>query len=93
MRALSREIIVWRRNYINSDKKSSRITICDVLRELHRRTDDPASLALIETANDMAKRMQNKLKFYSLKTKDRTTLTVNDVGEMVWLNKEEYKSK
>jgi hypothetical protein len=96
VRGKSRSLIVWRKNYINAEKQSLRRTICDVLRELHREAQvrgDAVAMQRIEEANDMAKRMQNKLKFYSLKTKDRTTLTVNDVGEMVWLNKEEYKGR
>jgi hypothetical protein len=92
----NQSLIVWRKNYINSETRKFVRTICDVLRELHRDAEarkDTVAMQRLEEANDMAKRMQNKLKFYSLKTKDRTTLTVDDVGEMAWLNKEEYKAR
>lgn len=67
-----------------------------MIRELHARAKergDPLDMQRLEEAYDMANRMQDKLKFYSLKTKDRTTITVDDVGTMVWLNKEEYKAR
>lgn len=91
----NRSLIVWRKFYI-SDKRVKVRTICDVIRELYSRAkerNDQIDMQRLEEAYDMANRMQNRLKFYSLKTKDRTTITVDDVGVMAWLNKEEYKAR
>jgi hypothetical protein len=71
-------------------------TICEVLEGLRMEAEargDKITMLRIEEAIDMAKRMQNKLKRYSLKTKDPTTLTVDERGELEWLNKEEFKSE
>ena len=67
-------------------------TICEVLGELYSDAvarNDIQSVIRIEEAALMARRMQDKLKRYSLKTKDRTTLT----AEHGWMNKEEYKAR
>lgn len=67
-----------------------------MIRELHSRASerqDLLDMQRLEEAYDMANRMQNKLKFYSLKTKDPTSLTIDDAGVIVWLNKEEYKAR
>lgn len=90
----NRSLIVWRKYYI-TDKRVKLRTICDIIRELHARAkarNDHVDMQRLDEAYDMANRMQNKLKFYSLKTKDRTSLTIDDVGTIVWLNKEEYKA-
>lgn len=39
-------------------------TICEVLRDIHRETDDDRIRALAEEAEDMAKRMDRKLREY-----------------------------
>jgi hypothetical protein len=94
----NRSLIPWRRNYMNSGVTKNLRTICEVLRELHRdaeEREDTVSMQRLEEANDMAKRMQDRLKFYSLlskSTKSRdVTLVVDDVGVMYWLTKTEYK--
>jgi hypothetical protein len=89
-----RALIVWRKNYINSEKHKNIRTICEVLRELHQdavKRGDALSMHKIELANFMALRMQDRLKRYALKSKEPQTLTVNDVDEMFWITKKAYR--
>jgi hypothetical protein len=80
---------------MNSGVRKYLRTICDVIRELHRSAEDRGDLIamhLLDQANDMANRMQDRLKWYSLKRgRNDVTLTVDDVGVMYWLLKKEYK--
>lgn len=83
---------------MNPDVKKHVRTICSVLRSLYRDAlarGDLSAMTRLEEANDMAMRMQNRLKFYALKSKakENVTLTVDDVGEMFWLAKSEYRAK
>jgi hypothetical protein len=91
----NRSLIVWRKSYMNSGVRKYLRTICDVIRELHRSAEDRGDLIamhLLDQANDMANRMQDRLKWYSLKRgRNDVTLTVDDVGVMYWLLKKEYK--
>lgn len=91
---LSRSVIVWRANYINAGITKSIRTICEVLRELYRDAEarsDSVSMQRLDEASDMAMRMQDRLKVYALTSKKPVTLTVDDVGEMLWLTKKQYK--
>lgn len=90
----NRSLVVWRKNYINPGVSKLTRTICEVLRELHRDAElrnDSVSMSRIEEANDMAKRMQNRLKYYALKMGGGVTL-VSENGEMIWLTKAEYRA-
>lgn len=49
---------------IDPEKDTGHPTICNTLRKLHRRTDDPVSLELIADCFDYAKRMDAKLREY-----------------------------
>lgn len=58
------DIIPWRRHYIGPRPRKSQRTICEVLRELHEDATargDAVSLARIDEAFDMAKRMARAL--------------------------------
>jgi hypothetical protein len=71
-------------------------TICEVLRILYdaaQEREDVAGMALIEQANDMAKRMQNKLREYKSEALDPIYLIIDDAGNRVWLNKGEFKAR
>jgi hypothetical protein len=91
----NRSLVLWRKNYINSEVRKYERTICDVIRELHRRAverGDMVDQQMLETANEMANRMQDRLKVYSIRRKYKdSTLCVDEVGVMYWLAKEEYK--
>jgi hypothetical protein len=67
----STALTVWRKNPINPRKTPKPIrTICEVLRELYRDAEarsDALSMARIDEAHDMAKRMQKKLEEYNPK--------------------------
>lgn len=52
---------------IDPEKDTGLPTICNTLRVLYRRTDDPVSLELIADCFDYAKRMDAKLRDYKLK--------------------------
>jgi coenzyme F420-reducing hydrogenase delta subunit len=58
-------LVVWRQHPINPRKRPKRIrTICEVLRELYREAEargDALSMAKLDEANDMAKRMQKRI--------------------------------
>jgi hypothetical protein len=61
---MGRELIVWRKHYINTKRNLKVRTVCEVLRELYRdavKRDDRISMVRLEEAHDMAKRMQLKL--------------------------------
>lgn len=58
-------LVIWRKHYTKAKKppKASR-SICEVLRELYRDAEarsDALSMARIDEATDMAKRMDQKL--------------------------------
>ena len=59
-------VVVWRKHPINGRKPpQSKRTICEVLRELYRDAEargDDLSMARIDEAHDMAKRMDRKLR-------------------------------
>lgn len=58
-------LVVWREHRINRRKKPKPTrTICEVLRELYRHAethDDKLSMALVDEAHDMAKRMHRRM--------------------------------
>ena len=62
-------LVVWRKNPLNPRKPPKKLrTICEVLRELYREADargDTLSMAKLDEAHDMAKRMQKKLEEYA----------------------------
>ena len=91
----NRALVVWRKNYVKREKIKKLRTICEVLRELYRKAeerDDAFTMTRLEEAYDMAKRMQNKLKEYASKNKDRVFLIIDD-DEMLWLSKSEFKAR
>jgi hypothetical protein len=59
-------LVVWRKNPINPRKKPKPVrTICEVLRELYRDAEhrgDALSMARLDEAHDMAKRMDRRLR-------------------------------
>jgi hypothetical protein len=64
----SRSLVVWRKYKINNRIIKNIRTICDILRELHRDAEDRGdrrAADLVDTAHDMAQRMQDKLKYYA----------------------------
>jgi hypothetical protein len=60
-------LVVWRKHPVNPHKHKRRPrlrTICEVLRELYRDAEargDALSMVKLDEANDMAKRMHNRL--------------------------------
>lgn len=58
-------LVVWRQHSIRARKKRKPIrTICEVLRELYRDAEargDALSMARLDEAHDMAKRMHRRL--------------------------------
>lgn len=92
----NKSLIVWQKQYINSNKRLRTKTICDNIRTLHRMAqerNDLASMQLLDICNDMAKRMQDKLKIYSMLYGGKVTLTVDDIGGMYWMMKNEFKNQ
>ena len=65
----TRALVVWRKNYIKRTKPPKPFrTICEVLRELYRDAEargDALSMTRIDECNDMAKRMDRKLREYN----------------------------
>jgi hypothetical protein len=61
----TRALVVWRKHYTKSSKPpKAKRSICEVLRELYRDAEargDVLSMARIDEATDMAKRMDQKL--------------------------------
>lgn len=91
----NRSLIVWRKNYISGKTRKLAKTICDILQELYADAElrgDMPNMQRIETCNDMAKRMQDRLKFYSVRFKQaKGTMTVDDVGDIYWISKHEFQ--
>jgi hypothetical protein len=50
------------RERLDPEKRGPKRTICEVLREIHRATDDPKIHELADIAHGMAKRMDAKLR-------------------------------
>lgn len=73
-------VIVWRKHPLNPRKKKAVRTICEVLRELYRDAEargDGQSMARLDEAHDMAKRMQRRLQDYALgRHKEITNVTI-----------------
>lgn len=59
-------LVVWRQHPVNTRKRPKPIrTICEVLRELYRDAEtrgDALSMARLDEANDMAKRMDRRMR-------------------------------
>lgn len=90
----SRAVVVYQNYYIEPDTKKLNRTICDVIRELYRdakKRDDPLSMTRLQEAHNMAKRMQAKLKQYSLKAEGPVYLMMMDNGTLHWVTKARYK--
>lgn len=51
--------------HIDPKKRGKRRTVCEVLREIHRATDDPKIHALTDEAHVMAKKMARRLQEYA----------------------------
>ncbi len=89
----NRSLVVWRKHRVNKKLRKDARTICEVLRELYREAEtrrDELTMVRIEEAHDMAKRMQNRLKFYADKGGGAVFL-VKDGDTELWLTKEEFK--
>lgn len=80
-------VIVWRKHTLNLKRKRGFRTICEVLREVwldaHKRRDT-LTMARLDEATDMAKRMQTRLIDYA---GNRHTLVHFDDGYK-WIEKE-----
>lgn len=94
-----KSVIVWRKNYINPDGQKGMRTICQVLRDLYfaaEARNDVVGMSQIEEAHDMAKRMQNRLKFYAgkqFKTHPNIYLAIDALGDFLWMTKAEFKTE
>ena len=65
----TRALVVWRKHYTKARKPPKAFrTICEVLRELYRDAEargDALSMTRLDECNDMAKRMDRKLREYA----------------------------
>lgn len=88
-----RALIVWREYYVKGGRQTKLRTICEVLREIHRYSDDPLIKSKVEEANEMAKRMQARLDFYAVKKGGGKSvhLAIDALNRIHWWTKEAYK--
>lgn len=90
----NRSLVVWRKYRINNRFSKTIRTICDILRELHRDAEDRGdqrTADLIETAHDMAKRMQDKLKLYAYQHGGDVSLIVTEIDKIIWTSKQRIR--
>jgi hypothetical protein len=68
-------LVVWRKHPVNARKSpKSKRTICEVIRELYRDAEargDALSMARLDEAHDMAKRMDRKLRLLNIMAREK----------------------
>jgi hypothetical protein len=68
-------VIVWRKHVVTPRKPpQDNRTICEVIRELYRDAEargDTLSMARLDEAHDMAKRMDRKLRYYHVLNREK----------------------
>lgn len=83
-----KRVIVWRKHYLIANRKHRFRTICEVLREVHldaKGRGDAVTMAKMDEATDMAKRMQKRIEMYA--GSNRTSLVHFETG-YAWVSKD-----